>query len=199
MSDTGNDPVLRRAMEELRRLPSADAHAVRRVVEAAALARVTPADEPVVMADPRAGRSIRVWSAIGVAAAAAIVGFVARGAWMPHSPSVQVATIVNAPRASSMQQVKLGEQPMAVPQQFVLENSTAHHISVVGDFNKWNAASMPMTRSADGTWSTLVPLAPGRHVYGYMVDSVFTLDPRAPKVRDPDLGSEGSVIIVGRP
>jgi hypothetical protein len=31
------------------------------------------------------------------------------------------------------------------------------------------------------------------------VDSVFTLDPRAPKVRDPDLGSEGSVIIVGRP
>ena len=199
MSDADTDPVLRLAIEELRRLPSADAHAVRRVVDAAALARVTPADEPVVASDAHAGRSIRLWSAIGVAAAAAIVGFVARGVWIPRAADVQVATSVGSVAAPSMQQVKLGDQPMAVPQQFVLENATAHHISVVGDFNKWNAGAMPMTRSSDGTWSTLVPLAPGRHVYGYMVDSVFTLDPRAPKVRDPDLGSEGSVIIVGRP
>jgi hypothetical protein len=28
---------------------------------------------------------------------------------------------------------------------------------------------------------------------------VFTLDPRMPKTRDPDLGGEGSVVIVGRP
>jgi len=28
---------------------------------------------------------------------------------------------------------------------------------------------------------------------------MFTLDPRASKTRDPDLGVEGSVIIVGRP
>jgi hypothetical protein len=199
MSDADNDPMLRRAIEELRRLPSADAQAVRRVVDAAALARVTPADEPVVTAEPRDGPSIRLWSVIGVAAAAAIVGFVARGAWMPRAPIVQGATSVDIPATSSMLQVRLGDQSMAVPQQFVLENSTARHIFIVADFNKWNAASMPMTRSADGTWSTLVPLAPGRHFYGYMVDSVFTLDPRAPKVRDPDLGSEGSVIIVGRP
>jgi hypothetical protein len=30
-------------------------------------------------------------------------------------------------------------------------------------------------------------------------DSVFTLDPRAQKARDPDLGTEGSVRMVGRP
>jgi len=28
---------------------------------------------------------------------------------------------------------------------------------------------------------------------------LFTLDPRAPKVRDADLGTDGSVVIVGRP
>ena len=58
-----------------------------------------------------------------------------------------------------------------------------------------------MGRSSDGTtWSIIIPMYPGRHVYGFMVDdSLFTLDPRAPKVRDADLGTEGSVVIVGRP
>jgi hypothetical protein len=37
-------------------------------------------------------------------------------------------------------------------------------------------------------------------MYAFMVDdSLFTLDPNAPKTRDPDLGAEGSIIIVGRP
>jgi hypothetical protein len=41
---------------------------------------------------------------------------------------------------------------------------------------------------------------PGRHVYAFMVDdSLLVLDPRAPKSRDPDLGAEGSIRIVGRP
>jgi hypothetical protein len=30
-------------------------------------------------------------------------------------------------------------------------------------------------------------------------DSMLVLDPRAPKTRDPALGVEGSVIIVGKP
>jgi hypothetical protein len=58
-----------------------------------------------------------------------------------------------------------------------------------------------MTRSPDGDlWSITIPVTPGRHTYGFMIDdTVFVLDPRAPKSRDPDLGVEGSVMIVGRP
>jgi len=41
---------------------------------------------------------------------------------------------------------------------------------------------------------------PGRHIYGFMIDdSVLMLDPRALKTRDPDLGTDGSVRMVGRP
>src|SRR5215207_5266754 len=80
MTDADQDPMLRRAIEELRQLPPVDPEAVRRVVGAAAAARLTPADEPVFIT-PARGRSIRVWSAIGMAAAAAVVGFVARGQW----------------------------------------------------------------------------------------------------------------------
>ena len=90
---------------------------------------------------------------------------------------------------------------VAIPQQFVLESSRAHRVSLVGDFNSWNPSVAPMTRSSDGAlWSTIVPILPGRHMYGFMVDdSIFVLDPRAQKARDPDLGTEGSVRMVGRP
>jgi 1,4-alpha-glucan branching enzyme len=73
----------------------------------------------------------------------------------------------------------------------------------VGDFNGWNAMNAPMTRASGGDlWSVTIPIAPGRHTYGFMVnDSTFTLDQdaRVARARDPDLGVEGSVVIVGRP
>jgi 1,4-alpha-glucan branching enzyme len=73
-------------------------------------------------------------------------------------------------------------------------------VSVVGDFNNWNPTIAPMEQSANGVWSAVVPILPGRHVYAFMVDdSVLTLDPRAPKVRDPDFGTDGSLRMVGRP
>ena len=90
-----------------------------------------------------------------------------------------------------------------IPQQFVFRSATARRVSVVGDFNEWNAARARMTRGATGDlWSVTIPIAPGRHTYGFMVnDSTFALDQdaRVARARDPDLGVEGSVVIVGRP
>ena len=203
MSDADNDPVIHRAIEELRRLPAVDPRAMRRVIDAAATARVSPADEPTLMTVSRGGgvRLVRVWSTIGIAAAA-IIGFLARGVWMPiaeHSAANGARGVASA-GASSMVEAR-ASAVMAIPQQFVLESRTAHRIAVVGDFNKWNPNSAPMTRSAEGSlWSAVIPVLPGRHVYGFMIDdSLFVLDPRQPKARDPDLGTEGSVVIVGRP
>ncbi|MDB4878126.1 MAG: glycoside hydrolase family 13 domain protein [Gemmatimonadetes bacterium] len=203
MSGIDDDPLLRRALEELRRLPATDPEAVRRVVGVAAEARVSPADEPVADRSSSGARSMRRWTAVSVAAAAAIVGFVARGVWLPGAGPVRTENVASPSVAAAAPMVKAsaGGAIVALPQQFVLENSAAHRISVVGDFNKWNAASAPMTRAAEGgLWSTVIPILPGRHVYGFMIDdSLFTLDPRAPKARDPDLGTDGSVVIVGRP
>jgi 1,4-alpha-glucan branching enzyme len=114
------------------------------------------------------------------------------------------ATTVAAPAAASapLRSAASSESDSRpIPQQFVFDNVRAHRVSVVGDFNTWNPTSAAMTRSSDGRlWSVIIPIYPGRHIYGFMVDdSVFTLDPRAPKVRDADLGTEGSVVIVGRP
>ena len=202
MSHDAPDPILDRAIDELRRLPPVDPVAIRKIVDAAAEARVTPADEPVFVGGST-GRSIRIWSAIGLAAAAAVAGFIVRGAVATTSPTETVAALPvgAAPSESLGHLTSSSAESSPILQQFIFENAHARSVSVVGDFNKWDRGTAPMTRSSDdGTWSVIIPIVPGRHIYGYMVDdSVFTLDPRAPKAKDVDLGTEGSVVMVGRP
>jgi predicted carbohydrate-binding protein with CBM48 len=201
MTDHESDPVVHRAVEELRRLPALDQAAVQRVAAAAAAARLTPADEDVsVSARPR----VRLWMSVGLAAAAAIVGFVARDLIPSRSSAVPTVAEVPLPPVSPAPVVAAAATPNAavlVPQQFVLENATARRVVVVGDFNNWNPSATPMSRSTDGRlWSAIVPMSPGRHVYGFMVnDSIFTLDPRTATARDPDFGTTASVLMVSRP
>lgn len=196
MTDHETDPMVQRAVDELKRLPALDQAAVRRITAAAAAARLTPADDPIAtLSRPR----VRMWTTLGLAAAAAIVGFVARDL-IPSVPDRAVESAPPVPVAP-MRPALSGADAVFVPQQFVLENTTARRVALVGDFNNWNPNATPMTRSSDGgLWSVIVPVVPGRHVYGYMVnDSTFTLDPRQPKVRDPDFGTDASVLMVGRP
>jgi hypothetical protein len=203
MTEADRDPVLDRALSELRALPPLDREAVSRIVAAAAVARVSPADDDDVMAARSPGRAVR-WSwTVGIAAAAAIAGFVVRGVWMSprdsSSPNPTPAVASSPTGLRPAADVDADSRP--VPKQFVLQNSVAKRVSLVGDFNNWNPAADPLTRDpASGLWTRVIPISPGRHVYGFMIDdSVLVLDPRAPKTKDPSLGVEGSVIIVGKP
>lgn len=190
----GADPVVRRAIDELRRLPQVSDDAVVSVVTAAATARVLPpADEPV---SPARGRNWgRVAVGAGLVAAAAIGGFVVRGRMTSPAPTRVATTSVTSAALSADR----ASDPIV--EQFVFKSPNARRVALIGDFNRWNPSAKPMTRSSDGElWSVSVPMMPGRHVYAFMVDdSLLVLDPRAPKSRDPDLGVEGSVRIVGRP
>ena len=95
MTDAEKDPVLRRAIEELRRLPYADPDRVKRIVLAAAAARVAPAEDEVMIQPPRRSNTARYSIAAGLIAAAALIGFVGRGVLATRAiltPPVQVAT-----------------------------------------------------------------------------------------------------------
>lgn len=205
MSEIDRDHVLRRAVQTLQQLPGTDADAIRRVVEAAAAQRVMPAaDEPadVSAVAPSRRRLWRIAGFAGVVAAAAIVGFFARGRLTRSAPSGSVAS--SAASTAPLVAAVSGEPDVRpIPQQFVFRSATARRVSVVGDFNEWNAVRAPMTRETAGDlWSVTIAIAPGRHTYGFMVnDSTFALDQdaRVARARDPDLGVEGSVVIVGRP
>jgi hypothetical protein len=80
---------------------------------------------------------------------------------------------------------------------FTLEAPGAGKVFLVGDFNGWNPAAIPLRRSADGrTWEVEVPLAPGRYAYSFIVDGALATDPSAPQARDDDFGSVNSVVMV---
>jgi hypothetical protein len=145
-------------------------------------------------------------AAIGYALAATLAGFLIRGA-LPRTPAA--IGVAQAPAVGetlgkstplttvSSTQRDLQEAPVKV--QFVLDAKRATSVSVVGDFNAWDATAAPLVRdSASGVWTALVDVTPGRHVYAFLVnDRVWTLDPRAPRTKDSDYGTEQSVMIVG--
>ena len=199
MTDPQIDPLLERALKELRALPPADPRAVSRIVAAAAAARVSPAEDDTPLSTPR---RVVPWAwTLGVAAAAAFAGFTLRGSFR-STPESTVAS-ASAPAAQIQTiPVAVGDLDLLpIATAFTLENATANRVSLVGDFNKWNPTSTRLVRQpGTAMWSVVLPIVPGRHMYAFMVDdTILTLDPRAPKAKDPALGVEGSVVMVGKP
>lgn len=89
-----------------------------------------------------------------------------------------------------------GADPTVV--EFVLVAPGAASVSLVGDFNDWDAATTPMRPVRSGAiWSVTVPLTAGRHRYAFLVDGTRWLaDPSAPRAPD-DFGTPSSVVTVG--
>ena len=204
MTDIERDPLVRRAIDELRRPPGSDRASIARVVAAAAAARVAPADDEPAVESARQSNP-RWWAIGGVVAAAGVAGFLlsnARRSGVEPTASPVVATTAALDTSVDLQLASSNSADgMPVLTQFVFHSRTARNVSVVGDFNRWSAETTRMKRAADGDlWSVTLKIIPGRHLYGFMVDdSLFVLDPREQKGRDADLGVEASVIIVGRP
>src|SRR2546427_814393 len=67
--------------------------------------------------------------------------------------------------------------------QFVLVAPHATAVSLIGDFNDWDAARTPMRLASAGgaVWTAVVPLSPGRYRYAFLVNgSRWLADPTAP-------------------
>ncbi len=190
--------MIERVRETLREAPmvAPDQRAVARLLSA-------------VWASPSPSRWRRVFDAwrvpalsgLGAAAVAGVallVGFVSRGSLTQHSPEgTMVVGGVETPVMLASNTTRDAGDAAAVLTQFVLDDQTARRVSLVGEFNDWEAGNTPLTRLASGLWTVTVPLLPGRHVYAFVLDDrLVVADPRAPKVVDADYGREGSVVMV---
>ncbi len=91
-----------------------------------------------------------------------------------------------------------GPGPDTAVVQFVLVAPSAASVSLVGDFNDWDAVTTPMRPVRSGSiWSVTIPLPAGRHRYAFLVDgSHWLADPSAPRAPD-DFGTPSSVVTVG--
>ena len=146
-------------------------------------------------------RTLRVSPLAGLAAAAALAFVFFEVARRPEATTVaQVPT--QAGDTGSGARVSPAVTPVAntgVQQvQFVLVAPSAKSVSLVGDFNDWNAAATPLTPvRAGGVWTITVPLAPGRYTYNFVVDGSRVMpDPAAPPAPADDFGTPASVVTV---
>lgn len=167
-------------------------------------ARVMAALEPAVVpissrfrTSPWYRRRVSVSLVGGLAAAAAFAGLAALGAFelagsrageVAGIPGVELTPVVNAPvdPDDAVQEI-----------QFLLVAPDARSVSLVGQFNEWDAGATPMTFDAGhGAWHVSVPLTPGLYQYQFLVDGVKRVnDPAAPQVGS-DFGSPNSVLTV---
>lgn len=118
----------------------------------------------------------------------------------PAVPPVVVRQTASVPvSAAAFAGAGLAEDaPVLVP--FVLRRPDARRVAVVGDFNGWSPAANALARETNGVWTATLPVTPGRHAYGFVVDdTLWVRDPRADTERDVDYGRDHSVIVVGRP
>ena len=69
----------------------------------------------------------------------------------------------------------------------LFDDSTARHVAVVGDFNRWGARGTTLVRDA-GThrWSATLALRDGVHRYAFVVDGIRTIPPSMEKHRADD-------------
>jgi len=89
-------------------------------------------------------------------------------------------------------------RPGHLPVRFAVEAPNAVHVSIVGDFNGWNPAGLPMHLLSDGrTWEVEVGLAPGRYAYAFVVDGRLARDSAAAESGTDDFGVPNSVVLVG--
>jgi hypothetical protein len=79
---------------------------------------------------------------------------------------------------------------------FVFVAPSAANVSLVGDFNDWDASKTPLVRAAKGLWTITLPLSAGRHLYQFVVDGTWLPDPGAPVAGDDGFGRTNSVRIV---
>src|SRR3989442_13717843 len=137
----------------------------------------------------------------------------ARGAWgwLPRPRHVALSPLGGLAIAAGVAALALalsGRRPGAAPPaagaqrefEFVVVAPRAATVSLVGDFNDWDAARTPMRPSprSGPLWAAVVPPAPGRYRYAFLLaGSRWSADPAAPRARDDEFGAPSSVVTVG--
>ena len=168
-----------------------DADAVGRVMDAVR-DRPRPRRETTPAAPaPPAARPMRwrqpLLAGTALAAAALLLVAVAVRGRDGGAPATDSATGEPAASAPGVRRVR-----------FTLVAPPTARVSLVGDFNAWNAGATPMRwDAAAGAWAVEVPLPTGRYAYSFVLDGErWVADPNAPLAPDDGLGAPSSVVVV---
>lgn len=190
------DPYVQWIVTEARRPVTLDAGARERLLEAI---RAEPAPRrPSRLAWLTEPRQFALRPIASLALAAGLVGVGVITGLLSNrdgrQPTEQVSPVVEG-----NPQLPDSLAPRAI--KFVLVAPEAGRVSLVGDFNQWDASATPLQRDEkNGTWTAFVTLRPGMHTYSFVLDGRhFVADPAAPMAPDDGYGHKSSVVFVRRP
>ena len=62
---------------------------------------------------------------------------------------------------------------------FRLDAPSAKRVFLAGEFTDWDKSPVKMIQGGGGVWHVKVPLAPGRHLYRFVVDGEWRDDPKS--------------------
>jgi chromosome partitioning protein len=79
---------------------------------------------------------------------------------------------------------------------FTFSAPAAGRVQLAGDFNSWVPEGNEMHLTA-GIWHKVIPLAPGRYRYRYVVDGCWQADPSNTAVEVSPYGDYNSVVVFG--
>ncbi len=180
-----DDRLIARVAEELRRPVPARADFDARVM--AAVRRAPPSRPARAWTWLREPKAVALSPLGGLAMAAGIAALAIVGALSAlRGPGAGGAAGAAARAAASRAVVT-----------FVLLAPDARSVALAGDFDGWDRTRMPMRRETSGLWTLVVPLAPGRYQYAFVVDGQrFVADPAAPRALGDDFGQPTSVVTV---
>ena len=79
-----------------------------------------------------------------------------------------------------MKDPKKGEKFLATREkdvEFIFRSPNAMKVYLAGEFNYWEAESLPMEKKQEGIWEAAVKLPPGRYEYKLFVDNGWAEEP----------------------
>jgi len=197
MIDSEQHPYVEMIAREARRPVAVDPAARARIM-AAVRAEPLPSRAPRLWERVLQPRSFHLSPAATSLIAAGLVGIGILGGLFAHSANNRDAgSPVGRSPIAVVPHTQLPVTDTVV--RFVLVAPKAATVSLVGDFNGWDANRTPMARAAGGdVWTVTLPMTAGRHVYSFVVDGSWSPDPTAPLAPDDGYGHTNSVKIVAR-
>ncbi len=101
------------------------------------------------------------------------------------------AATVDAPSEAGRKSLSAGGQKEI---QFRFDAPAAREVLLAAEFTNWDKAPIKLIKGGGGVWHTKLSLAPGRHLYRFLVDGEWRDDPSCPgRVPNP-FGTANSVV-----
>ena len=79
---------------------------------------------------------------------------------------------------------------------FSLKATRAKEVSLLGDFNNWDAAATPMKRDKNGIWKATLILSAGKYEFKFMVDGKWREASKAEPSVPNSFGTLNNVLVI---